>query len=404
MFKIKKIRMLNLATFMYLLTAYLFAASSLGNILLIIELLLIIFSDSDAYRNVRYFQLLPMFVCMGLFIIVCGVSVIFANDKNLSISMTLTMIKLFVSSYIVFGAYKNKNTIDDLLKIIMYVGYTLVIVSLVYYGPSTMLSIFRGANTRIDNTLINSNTLGMAAAMSIIINVYYVIYEGLNWYIIMSVPSVFIIAASGSRKSLVLLALGALMISILKNLDNKSFIKKFFKIFITIILLLIIGIVVVKLNVFGEINGRMLGLIAGFTGKGEVDHSTWLRQGYIQLGLEAFQKSPIIGMGIDNARLMTRALYGYDHYLHNNYVELLADVGALGFGTYYLMYIYVLKNEFKLIKIKDRELYVVVTITVILLIMDYGMVSYYAKETYFYLTVIFLKIYQLKNNSNEVIV
>lgn len=191
------------------------------------------------------------------------------------------------------------------------------------------------------------------------------------------------------------------MILILKNLDNKSFIKKFFKIFITIILLLIIGIVIVKLNVFGEINGRMLGLIAGFTGKGEVDHSTWLRQGYIQLGLEAFQKSPIIGMGIDNARLMTRALYGYDHYLHNNYVELLADVGALGFGTYYLMYMYILKKEFKLIKIKDRELYAIVTITVILLIMDYGMVSYYAKETYFYLTVIFLKIYQLKNNSNE---
>ena len=154
MLKIKKIRMLNIATFMYLLTAYLFAASSLGNILLILELLLIIFSDSDAYRNVRYFQLLPMFICMGLFTIVCGVSVIFANDKNLSISMTLTMIKLLVSSYIVFGAYKNKNTIDDLLKIIMYVGYALVIVSFIYYGPSMMLLIFRGANTRIDNGTI----------------------------------------------------------------------------------------------------------------------------------------------------------------------------------------------------------------------------------------------------------
>lgn len=401
MFKINKISMLNMATFMYLLTAYLFASSSLGNILLIIELLLIIFSSGDALKNVRYLKFLPMFGCMLLFIIICGVSVIVASDKAASLSMTLTMIKLFISSYIIFGAYENRDTIDDLLKIVMYVGYALVIISLIYYGPSTMMSIFREANTRIDNALINSNTLGMAVAMSIVINVYYIIYEGVSLYAILSLPSIFIIAASGSRKSLILLVLGTVMILIFKNLDNRSFIKRFLKILITVTLLLIVGIIMIKLNVFGEINGRMLGLIAGLTGKGEVDHSTWLRQNYIQLGIDAFHKSPILGMGIDNARLMTRAMYGYNHYLHNNYVELLADVGILGFCAYYFMYVYILKNEIKLIRIRDREVYVIITMTVILLIMDYGMVSYYAKETYFYLTIIFLKIYQLKNNYSE---
>ena len=259
-----------------------------------------------------------------------------------------------------------------------------------------MMAIFSGGNTRIDNSLINSNTLGMAAAMSIIINVYYVVYDGIRLYIIFAIPSVLIIAASGSRKSLVLLALGIMMILVLKNLAKKSFLTKFFKIVATVIFLLIVGLIVIKLNLFGEINERMLGLIASFTGKGEVDHSTWLRQGYIQLGLNVFRKSPIIGIGIDNARLLTRALYGYDHYLHNNYVELLADVGLLGFCSYYFMYVYALKNEFKFIKSKDREIYMIITITILLLIMDYGMVSYYAKENYFYLMVVFLKLYQLK--------
>lgn len=396
MLKLKKTSILNLATFMYLLTTYLFASSSLGNIFLIMELLLIFLSDSDIRKNVRKFQFLPIYNYMFIFIIVCGISVFFARNRNLSLTMTLTMIKIFLSTYIIFSAYKEKNTVNDLLKIIMIVGYVLVIISFIYYGPGTMMAIFSGGNTRIDNSLINSNTLGMAAAMSIIINVYYVVYDGIRLYIIFAIPSVLIIAASGSRKSLVLLALGIMMILVLKNLAKKSFLTKFFKIVATVIFLLIVGLIVIKLNLFGEINERMLGLIASFTGKGEVDHSTWLRQGYIQLGLNVFRKSPIIGIGIDNARLLTRALYGYDHYLHNNYVELLADVGLLGFCSYYFMYVYALKNEFKFIKSKDREIYMIITITILLLIMDYGMVSYYAKENYFYLMVVFLKLYQSK--------
>ena len=128
MLKLKKTSILNLATFMYLLTTYLFASSSLGNIFLIMELLLIFLSDSDIRKNVRKFQFLPIYNYMFIFIIVCGISVFFARNRNLSLTMTLTMIKIFMSTYIIFSAYKEKNTVNDLLKIIMIVGYVLVII------------------------------------------------------------------------------------------------------------------------------------------------------------------------------------------------------------------------------------------------------------------------------------
>lgn len=155
-------------------------------------------------------------------------------------------------------------------------------------------------------------------------------------------------------------------------------------------------IIMSKLPVFGEINERMQGLIAAVTGVGEVDHSSWLRGQYVEIGLELFEKSPFFGIGIDNARLTTRTLFGYDHYLHNNFVELLAGVGIIGFFCYYSMYFYIIRNMLKYMYTKDRELSICFVIIVILLAMDYGMVSYYAKETYFYLMIGFLMVKNLK--------
>lgn len=91
------------------------------------------------------------------------------------------------------------------------------------------------------------------------------------------------------------------------------------------------------------------------------------------MGLNAFKESPILDIGLDNARFMTMAVYGFEHYLHNNYVELLVDTGLLGFCTYYAMYLYCIYYSLKLFKLHDRELYVCITILSLLIIMDYGM-------------------------------
>ena len=116
------------------------------------------------------------------------------------------------------------------------------------------------------------------------------------------------------------------------------------------------------------------------------------------MGLNAFKESPILGIGLDNARLLTRATYGFDHYLHNNFVELLADTGLLGFCSYYSMYLYCFYNFIKLFKTHDRELFACITILVLRLVLDYGMVSYYYKENYFFLLIIFIRISQIKMN------
>lgn len=391
-------RLLWVGIYMYLLTAYLFASSSMGSILLIFELIIVLFADYNVRGKSLFCKRIEkLYVYLIIFIIACGLSIFVATDKSLAITMLLALLKIFLSTAVIYNAISTENSIDGLLKTVMAVGYTLVVIAVIYYGPINVFSLIGAVNARLKSDLINSNTLGMAAAMSIVINLYYILYDRLRIYSFLAIPSIIIIATSGSRKSLVLLVLGCFLILVLKNCDNKNFIKKFLKLIFAIFLIGVVVFFASKLSVFNEINHRMQGLIALVTGVGEVDHSAWLRQQYIEMGINAFKESPILGIGLDNARLMTRAVYGFDHYLHNNYVELLTDTGLMGFCTYYAMYLYCIYNFITLFKLHDRELFMCITILVLLLVMDYGMVAYYAKETYFYLLIIFARISQIKN-------
>lgn len=142
-----------------------------------------------------------------IFIIASGLSAFVAADKSLAISMLLVLLKIFLSTAVIYNAVYIEKSIDGLLKTVMAVGYTLVVIAIIYYGPSNVFTMIGAVNARLNNDLINSNILGMAAAMSIVINFYYILYEKVSMYSILAIPSILIIATSDSRKSLVLLVL-----------------------------------------------------------------------------------------------------------------------------------------------------------------------------------------------------
>lgn len=140
-----------------------------------------------------------------------------------------------------------------------------------------------------------------------------------------------------------------------------------------------------QFQMFGVLNKRMAGLLALFEGTGAIDHSTWLRQQYIKIGLEQFLETPFLGIGIDNARLLLMQHFGYTTYLHNNYVELLASVGLAGTGLFYSIYGYLLNKLRKNWRYYGSEAIAALILILIQLAMDFALVSYYSKTTFFYL-------------------
>ena len=122
-------------------------------------------------------------------------------------------------------------------------------------------------------------------------------------------------------------------------------------------------------------------------------NSAWIRFAYTELGLKLFKENPILGIGIGNANLYTQMYYGNNHYLHNNYVELLACGGIVGFTIYYSIWIYLLITFIRYRKFREKEYDICLILFLINLILDYGAVSYYDKSRY-----VFLLLYWMKRN------
>ena len=73
-----------------------------------------------------------------------------------------------------------------------------------------------------------------------------------------------------------------------------------------------------------------------FTKTGTGDVSSQNRVGLIGLALQMWSDHPILGLGMNNFP-MFQTIGEAGYYAHNNYVELLADLGLVGFCLYYYM-------------------------------------------------------------------
>jgi O-antigen ligase len=112
------------------------------------------------------------------------------------------------------------------------------------------------------------------------------------------------------------------------------------------------------------------------------DASTGTRANMVQIGLELFKKNPILGVGFGNFSYH----YYYEYsgwaqtYAHNNYVEILADTGIVGFVLYYIVpfsMLFKMATNWKKYAAYDRKLAAfLITFILIRLVMDYGMVDY----------------------------
>ena len=121
-----------------------------------------------------------------------------------------------------------------------------------------------------------------------------------------------------------------------------------------------------------------------FLGKQSVykESSVETRLDYIRLGWLQFISSPILGNGIGCAGYSMLKEYGKITYLHNNYIELLASGGIIGFTLFYSIYYSVLKKHISIIQeLKEVSpmIYISLALLITKLIAHLGTVVYYSK-------------------------
>ena len=329
----------------------------------------------------------------------CAMTSIWAINSSASIGKAITILEIMICMTVLYCYYSLKDSVLELLECIRWSGYIISLYAISVYGIETIRNVLE-EEARVNSSFANINSIAMVAAISLVLTLFKLMYYNFSITMVLSLPEVIIVAASGSRKALMLVGIGVVLLCAFKY-ASRNFIKTLIRYVALTVLLLFIIKLVLSLPMFAGIEKRMQGMIAAFTGVGNIEHSALLRMQYISTGLEQFKKAPIIGIGVGNSEYILMAAYGKNTYLHNNFIEILACGGVIGFVLYYAIFVWPMWKIWKYKKYGDSCTVAVLVLMTILIIMDYGMVSYYSKSTYFYLMIFYLQAKLLLKKAHE---
>lgn len=336
-----------------------------------------------------------------LFCLFCYLSSTWAVYKDLAIGKGNTLLEILLLTTAVFYCANRENAVDFLLKAVMWGGFCVSFYVIFYYGAGGIFNVFR-EHVRIDSTLINANSLGICSAYSLLISLYYIIYDKTHLWNIVMIPSIIMLAASGSRKAILMVIGGTLILFTLKNIDRRNVVRGMLRIVLAVLLILIVFIFLSRLSIFEEVKIRMAGMLSTILGRGAADSSTVTRLRLIEIGMDVFKEHPFIGLGIDNTSILAAGIFNKEsYYLHNNFVEMLANGGIVGFVLYYFFYVYVLGGMIKYRDFNDKEYNICLTLLLLVLIMDYGVVSYLNKGIYIFKIIFLFQLKKIRKNKGE---
>ena len=335
----------------------------------------------------------PFFVFGILMICYSGLSSIWALEPYYSNKMTRNLFVTFICCVLIYLAYSKDDDTWDLMRSIKWGGYLMMIHQIRYYGIKQLLSML--VNMTRMTEIINANTLGMFISIGCVIEIMEIAKnKRLTFSSPLLIPSILVVAATQSRKAMLVLAIGILLSFCLYTIDRRHI----FRSIIIIIIFICISYFLLKIlnssPLFAGISNRMTMLFNFIQEDEDIGHSLEARQEMIEIGWQQFLKTPILGVGIDNAQVVARNQTNgrIIAYLHNNYIELLCGGGCVGFMIYYSRYLYFVLCLGRSYRIQKGDYIPCVIFLAILLAIDYGFVSYFSRVTQLYLVLMFLQI------------
>ena len=326
------------------------------------------------------------------FAMFCFVSSLWAANGAESRSRAITIIEILFCMTTVFWRYCDSESSREILSVIMWSSVVVTIYSLYFYGGSRFFAMASGI-IRIGNDYANANAIGMWAAISAVLFVYFILGEGMKLKYIAIIMPILLVAFSQSRTAFIELIIGILLVVFFRYREKKQFLKGVFHIVFAILIIVAVIFFVSRFQVFSGLNERIQSLVDYSQGKSVREASVIQRELYIQAGWKQFLKTPILGVGIGNTDQITMIVTGRSTYLHNNFIELLASGGIIGFGIYYGIILYLIIKLIPFALKKESFSDACLIVLIVHTIADYGTVSYYTKGTYFILVLCFLQVY-----------
>lgn len=374
---------------------YIFETASWGRYVLfgITIFITLIYSANNGFKY-RYILNRPFHIHIAAFTLFCFLSSIWAWNSSAAISKGITVFSILVCFSLIYPYFYERRSIDVLLDAFMFSGYGIAVYTVIYYGTSEIASMLNG-NIRLGNDFTNANSIGLIAASSCIIQIHYLLKREKKVFSVFLIPCIIALAISQSRKAMIMFIMGIAFLIMTNGSERSSIQKKILNIIIGITLFFMMIYVLSKIEIFSGVLGRFETLYESMNGTRSED----IRSIYRRIGMEQFFKTPILGIGIGNSLDLLESVGERRTYLHCNFVELLSSGGMIGFVIYYSIYFKLLSGLWKYRRYRSMSTNLCFVLLVLMLIMDYGMVTYYDKQQYLYFMAFFLQLDFIKEDN-----
>lgn len=331
---------------------------------------------------------------MFSFLFICFISLFWSISEKYSfyiIHSNLLPLYSVMSFLFIYSRSLSK------LRIVLSAFYVSAVIFLVYVFSIVdieMLNEERIGMAIADEDIaekLNSNYIAGRFVVAVYVG-YYLFFKLQRKNIVMrslfigiTLMMIYVVIISGSRTSL-----GILILPILVYYTKSS--KNVVKIAsIIVILIIIVYFVIMKIPQFYDIIGKRVEDAINVASGNQTGDEDTSRIVLVELGLSWFIENPIIGYGINCFRVLSDNTFKFGGrliYAHNNYVELLVDIGLVGFIIYYAAHIIIIKS-YMLIR-KQNIGTVLLSLIVVLFFSDFFWVGYFNEISQFILCMAFV--------------
>lgn len=333
-----------------------------------------------------YFSAYFPFIAFGF------LSTILSVNHNLTFTRAFTMLQNYFLFVLLWLYVIRKEKQQDLLYAIAIGGGVFSVFIVSYYGGiASFIRIMQMADIgmRIGNDVAHLSRIGQSVCIAGVLTAFQLVNEKNKrrfvFFIIVLLLDLFVVMASKSRTGLALFALGLMMALFSTNISkNKKGLVAF------IIGCAVIFIIILQTIDFSSVFVRWIRLFQSAS-LSQADASVNIRMNLILEGLAKFWERPLFGYGLATGTVIS----AYNTYFHNNYVELLATGGIVGFVCFYSIYYSFLR---RLIKIRAEFIQKkrVLFLAIIQMIMMMTTVTYYSKYHNLLVVFFYTELYRIE--------
>ena len=308
-----------------------------------------------------------------------------------SVSIKDTLSPLYITNAIqsfflllcIVDRINDKDDVQAMMTIVL-AGSLYCCVMLMIKTPSSVWG-----SERVGEVLgLNSNAVGMIASIGALLAMYERQLTRKPFFLILIVVFVAVALFSGSRKAVLVIALSLILFYSFSEKGIRGLINAIIAIAAIVGLFWLVMTNADLYNVIGERLERSINFLTG--GLGAVDQSDVERAFYREYAMQMFADKPIVGYGFNGFYAQMKAInYSHPAYAHCNELELLADLGIVGFCIYYSLHIYLLAGFARNLKKSRLECILGITFIVVIVVTDYFIVSCVNPNTYIYLAILF---------------